>query len=263
MPVKKSCFVIISDRIDDCFQDLLSGLRTFCPSVDVAWYNSGRRQPAPPGVIAIPHSRPLKYAKITPSLFDMLEWAADQDYAWVMNVESDMAFIKPGFEKFVEEQLKDVDYIAPGFRTHIPDISEWPAYRSLRAELPELLTILGMSHTNRCFNPGQVFSHTYFRTLTSSEIYADIRAFVERNQRPDRSFTLQELILPTLVDRFGLSARPYPDDVAIFNRYRPYLSAYDIELAERHPDAYFIHPVRREVQDPVRSFVKKLALSAG
>lgn len=255
--VAKICFVVISDTVDDSFSDLTRGLRAFCPTADIAWYNSGRRRPALSGVIEIPRSRPLKYAKITPAFFDVLEWAGEQDYDQVINVETDMAFIKPGFLGFIEEQMKSVDYLAPRLRYRTPEVTQWRPYRSLQGELPELLSILDMPYTNRCFNPGQVFSRRYISKLLSSEIYPEIRGFVERNQGPGRSYTLQEVILPTLADRLDLSSGTYPNEMAVFNRYRPYQGPYDLELARDNPSAYFLHPVRRSGEDAVRAFARR------
>ncbi len=259
----KTCFVIISNRIDDSFSELVNGLRAFCNPADIAWYNSGSRQPAPSGVIEVSPSRPLKYAKITPAFFDVFEWAGGQDYDYVVNVETDMAFIKPGFLSFVEDQMADIDYLAPGLRHRTPTMTQWRPYRSLQAERAELLSILGMSYTNRCFNPGQVFSRRYISALLSSDVYPDIRGFVERNQWPERSYTLQEVILPTLADRLGLAARSYPREMAVFNRYRPYQGPYDLELSRGNSDAYFLHPVRRGADDPVRVFATEQMEHAG
>lgn len=254
----KTCFVVVNDQVDNSFSDLVRGIRTFCPEADIAWYYSGPRRRELDGLITVPRARPLKYAKITPAFFDVLEWAAEQDYDHIVNVETDMTFIRPGFLRFVEGQMQDVDYLAPRLRRRTPAVSQWPAYRSLRSELPELLSLLGMTYTNRCFNPGQVFSRRYASAVVSSDIYPALRGFVERNQRPGRSNTLQELILPTLADRFELSSRTYPDDLAVFNRYRPFQGTHDLALARDHPDAYFLHPVRREDDDPVRVFSRAL-----
>ncbi|GAA2205003.1 hypothetical protein GCM10009850_006530 [Nonomuraea monospora] len=192
-----------------------------------------------------------------PAYFDIFEWAAGQDYDHVITVETDMVFIKPGFTRFIAEQMKDADYLAPGLRRNIPASSQWPAYLSLKPELPELLSILGMTHTNRSFSPGQVFGRDYLRAVVTSDIYPALRGFVERNQRAGHSYSLQELLLPTLADRFGLTARSYPDAISLFNRYRPFQTAQDLALALDHPSAFFLHPVARTPDDQVRALVRE------
>lgn len=258
----RTCFVVISDTVDEAFEDLVLSLRSFCPSADIAWYNSGPQRETPFGLRRVFPGRPLKYMKITPSFFDIFEWTMEQDYDQIVNVETDLAFIKPGFLQFIEGQMKDVDYLAPGLRHRIPRISLWPAHRTLAGERQELADILGISHVNRCFSPAQVFGRGYISAVLSSHNYPALRAFVERNQHPQRSWTLQELLLPSLADSVGVMSRSYPAHMAPFNRYRPHQAACDLAIAETVSDAYFLHPIRRNGDDPVRSYVKGLVRNA-
>ncbi|MEH0542274.1 hypothetical protein QA802_04015 [Streptomyces sp. B21-105] len=254
-----TCFVIISNTVDDAFEDLVLGLRAFCPEADIAWYNSGTRRDTPFGLRRVSCDRPLKYMKITPCFFDIFEWSISQNYDQVINLETDMVFIRPGFLEFIAQQMKEVDYVAPGLRRNIPPVSLWPAYRTLSSERAELSAILGTDHLNRCFSPSQIFGRGYVSALLSSGNYARIRSFVERNQQPGRSWTLQELILPSLADSVGATSRPYPLRMATFNRYRPFQAPIDLEIAQTVSDAFFLHPVRRAGDDPVRRHARNLA----
>jgi hypothetical protein len=258
----KTCFVVISNTVDDAFEDLVLSLRRFCPSADIAWYNSGVQRETPFGIRRVLGGRPLKYMKITPAFFDIFEWAAREECDRIVNVETDLAFINPGFLEFLQRQMRDVDYLAPELRCRIPQVSLWPAYRTLAGERQELAEILGMSYLNRCFSPAQVFGRGYISAVLSSDIYPRIRAFVERNQQPQRSWTLQELLLPSLADSIGVTLRSYPAHMARFNRYRPHQAPLDLNTARTASDAYFIHPVRRNDDDPVRSHIKELVRNA-
>ena len=260
------CIVICDHRNDAYLQDLIDGIRRFCPRSDIAWYNSGHEQP-PPGsagmsLMTMPQSRPLDYAKVTPFFLDMFEWAAGRDYDYIVNAETDLAFVQPGFERFVAELMKEADYLAPGYARDVPGASRWRPYRSLRGELPELLAILGATSTHRCFSPGQVFSARYFGKLLTSTWYPELRNFVSRNQEPGRSFSLQEVLLPTAADVLGLRATSYPAHLASVNRYRPYHAAASILRARATRDAYFIHPVRRDEADGARDIARRLARQA-
>jgi hypothetical protein len=205
----------------------------------------------------------LEYAKVTPFFFDVFEWAVHQNYEYIVNVESDMAFIGPGFGQFLAEFMPGVDHLAPGFSRRTPPTSRWRPYRSLRPELAELLAILGTDFTNRCFSPGQVFSARYFTALLESPIYPALRAFVERNQLPGRSFTLQEVLLPTLPDVLGLTVQDYPAHMSRFNRYRPYHARASVEEASQRANIHFVHPVRRDENHPARQFVRALLTEQG
>ncbi|WP_055494457.1 hypothetical protein [Streptomyces sp. TP-A0356] len=256
------CLVVLDHGPDEFFDDLVRGIRRFCPDADVHWYDSGPvdrpATSAPADVPRLECSRPLTYAKVTPFFFDMLEWAADQPYDYVVNAESDMAFVNEGFEDFLASAMADHDYLAPRFVRGIPKTSRWRPYRSLRPELPELFEILGIDHMNGAFSPGQVFTPRYIHTLLGSACYPRLREFVARNQELGKSFTLQEVLLPTLPDVLGLRARDYPAHMTAYNRYRPYHAASSVASAHRSGDVPFVHPVRRDPGHAARRFVRAL-----
>ncbi len=260
------CIVLCDHRNDLYLQDMIDGIAALCPRTNIAWYNSGDEPPRPgsvgTSVAMLPRSRPLQYAKVTPFFLDMFEWAAGQPYDYVVNAETDMAFIQPGFEWFIAQAMNEADYLAPGYVRDTPRTSRWRPYRSLRPELPELLSILGIGITHRCFSPGQVFSTRYIETFLGSAWHSELRGFVSRNQDPSRSFSLQEVLLPTAADALGLAARGYPAHLAAVNRYRPYHPAASILRARETPDAYFVHPVRRDETDGARQIVRQLARQA-
>lgn len=253
------CFVVLDQHNGRCFRELVAGVRRFVPEADIAWYDSGEGGgPLPPGVRRLECSRPLRYAKVTPFFLDLLEWAASSDYCWVVNLESDMAFVQPGFASFVSDALRSADHLACGLRRDTPPTSRWRPYRSLRRELPELLAILEVDSTHACFSPGQAFSRRYARTVVNSAMYPRLRAFVARNQDPDASFSLQEVLLPTLSDSLGLTSAGYTERAEYFNRYRPYHAAASVRRAACEPGVYFVHPVRRDPADGGRQAVGKL-----
>ncbi|MEV6927404.1 hypothetical protein AB0M46_23265 [Dactylosporangium sp. NPDC051485] len=261
------CVVIADHRHDQYLTDLVRSLRVFAPTVDVAVYNAGDAErliahPVYEDIRVLPMSRRLLYAKVTPFFLDLFEWAGLEEYDYVVNAETDMAWIKPGFEDFIAEAMRGYDYMGPGFLRGTARTSKWRPYRSLRPELPELHALLGVAGTNRCFSPAQVFSAKYINALLSSPFYDDLKRFVIRNQAPDKSFTLQEVLLPTLVDALSLTGRDYPGHLATVNRYRPYHAARSVVHAVGVPDAYFVHPIRRDEQDPARIAARQIIAGA-
>lgn len=256
------CFAVLEHRADEYLRDVVANLRAFCPTADVVLYWSGRPERCPDDVPVVPASRPLAYGKLAPFFLDTFEWAADRDYDYVVNVESDMFLVRPGFPEFLDEAMRGYDYLGCQFHRGISRTSQWKPYRSLwrKPELPHLLSVLGLEHLNQCFNPGQVFGIEYVRRLLASPSYSDIRRFVERNQGGGRSYALEEILLPTLVDHLGLRARAYPATANKANRFRPYLSLAELTQAAADPDVYFVHPVRREEDDPARQAARRLVV---
>jgi hypothetical protein len=259
----KICIVILDHRNSRYLQDLIDGIRFSCPDADIAWYNSGEHPPAPgtpaAGLPMLPNSRPLRYAKVTPFFFDMFDWAAGQPYDYIVNAETDMAFIRPGYHRFITEAMRDADYLVTRFQRGLPPDTRWAPYLNLVPDLPELFGILGIQSLNKGFSPAQVFSARYVASLVGSPWYADLRGFIARNQDPGKSRTLQELLVPTLADVLGLRVRDYPAQFSPFNRYRPYQSLENVLAARATKDAYFVHPVLRDEADPARQAVRQFA----
>jgi hypothetical protein len=198
-------------------------------------------------------SRPLGYAKVTPFFFDALEWFANgTSFDVMVNVESDMVFTGSNLGAYYKRILDGYDYVVPRFVRNVKPLSKWRPFRSLKAELPELASILGRRDFNGGFSPGQVFTRRYAETILQAKPYQQIRDFVERNQAPTCSYTLQEVLLPTLGDMWGLRARDYPAVDIRFNRYRPYHSVNSYRSAIAH-GAPLIHPIRRDLTDRARA----------
>ena len=150
--------------------------------------------------------------------------------------------------------------MASRYRTGTAKTSRWRPYRSLRPDLPALLDLVGVEQTDQAFSPGQVFSRRYVEALLSAEWYPELREFVVDNQIGERSFSLQEVLLPTLARALGLRACAYPPTWERYNRYRPYLAASAIREAMAQ-GVSLIHPVRRDADDPARRLVRSLACS--
>lgn len=257
--ISQAAVVIIAHDVDDYLTDLLIGLKRFCPAARVAWFDSG----VDPGrhrvaVERIRASRPLPYARVTPAFFEIFEWFVGTDASLVVNVETDAAFVAPGYLPAMGRLLEGTDYVASRYRTGTSSTSRWRPYRTLKPYLPELLDLLSVDQTDQAFSPGQVFSRRYVETLLSADWYPKLRKFVTDNQVRERSFTLQEVLLPTLVRALGLRARAYPAKWERYNRYRPYLAASAVREAVSQ-GVSLVHPVRRDADDPARRLARSLA----
>ena len=251
---------ILAHDDEDSLRDLVVNVRHFCPEAQLVLYNSGLDPElgACLGLEAFPAPRRLIYTKVTPFFLDLFEWAVSEgrSFDYLVNLETDMLFIRKGFACFLAEVMKESDYMAPWFRRHTAKMSKWRPIRSLRPELRDWYRLFGFEHTHRGFSPGQVFSRAYVETLVSHPAYPEIRRLVGQN----RSYSLQEVLVPTLVDFLGMRGRSYPTELDPVNRYRPYQAVSGVRRALALSDAYFIHPVRRAPADPSRTYIRALTL---
>lgn len=257
--ISQVVIVVVAHVVDDYFTDLLAGIRRFCPTARVAWFDSG-----PPGgpdradVERIPASRPLKYARTAPSFLEIFEWLVSTNANLAINVETDLAFIGHDYLPAVQGLVAGADYMASRYRTGTSKTSKWRPYRSLSPDLPTLLDLIGVDETDEAFSPAQVFSRRYVEALLAATWYPKLKEFVVDNQVRERSFTLQEVLLPTLARALGMRARAYPAAWERYNRYRPYLAASAIHAAMRQ-GVPLVHPIRRDAEDPARKLVRGLA----
>jgi hypothetical protein len=250
--------VILAHADRNSLRSTVENARAFCPRARLLFYNSGpdphlgRSLP----VEHFPKPRTHEYARITPFFLELFEWAVRTGDAFdaIVNLETDLLFIRPGYEAFVEDALERADYVAPNLIRHRPLQSYWRPLRSLRPEFERWFDLLGFRHFHGSFSPAQIFSRRYVQTLVGHRGYRDLCYLVGQN----RSFSLQEVLFPTLTDFLGLRLEGYPAAHRTSNRYRPYQAVAGVKRALAIPDAHFVHPVRRPEHDPARRFIGEL-----
>ena len=256
--MKNIITIILAHNDEPSLRDTVENFRHFAPHLQLVLYNSGDDAQLGKmlGIQLFPKPRRLYYAKIALFFFDVFEWLLRDHvpFDYVMNAETDMLMIRRGFEDFVTKQMVDCDYLAPDMRRFTHRRSRWRPIRSLRPELPQWYQLFGFEYTHRAFNPGQIFSRRYVETLVHNPKYLDIVKLTKSNL----SFTLQEVLMPTLADFLVVSGKSYPAELTPVVRYRPYQAIRGVKRALSLPNAYFVHPVQREINNPTRAFIRSL-----
>jgi hypothetical protein len=163
-------------------------------------------------------------------------------------------FIRHGFEKFLENYMNDSDYLVQWFQKYTPKESTWRPIGSLRPELSNWYDFFGFEYTHRGFNPGQTFSAKYIEKLVSHPKYGQLLDLINKN----KSYTLHEVLFPTVTDFLGLEGKSYPEQLKSIIRWRPYQALSGVNTALLTEDAYFIHPIKLNLDDPARRLVRSL-----
>jgi hypothetical protein len=251
--------VIMAHAHQPALADLVHTVRVFCPRADIVLYNSGDDPALGAGLDLerVPDVRRYDYARVAPMFFDTFEWAVGSGRLFdaIVNLETDLLFIRPGYEDFVGAAMARADYLAPNLVRHRRLSAYWRPMRSLRPEFDHWFEVLGFRYLHGAFSPAQVFSRRYVTALVRHPSYHDLRRLAETTM----AFSLQEIIFPTLTDFLGLRLAGYPDSHQKSNRYRPYQAVTGVQRALAIPDAHFVHPVRRDANDPARRFILDLA----
>lgn len=238
--------------------DMIGNVWKYCPEAMILLYNSGDSPDLGKGlpVIQVTPARRLCYARITPYFLDLFQFLENEaiPYDYVVHLDSDVLFIRPGFEAFLRDAMVEYDYMAPNFRRCTSRKSQWRPFRSLKPELSEWYRFLGFEYTNEGFNVGQVFSRKYVQCLLGCPTYHTLLALVSQNQ----SYTLHEVLFPTLADYLALQARSYPAELREVIRFRPHHSIASVKRALLLESAFFLHPIKREPDNPARAFILSL-----
>lgn len=239
-------------------KEMVENIRKYCSHCNILLYNSGDN-PDLGKDLKLDEITPVKklcYTKITPYFIDLFEWVETNNYPYdyIINLETDALFIKHGFEEFLFSSMMNNDYMAPNFKKFTSHKSQWRPIKSLRPELPDWYKVFGFAHTNEGFNVGQIFSRNYIIKLLSNSSYPEIKRLVTQNA----SFTLHEVLFPTLVDFLRLDAVSYPDELKEVIRFRPYHGVASVKRALNLKNAFFMHPIRREMDDSAREYIRNL-----
>lgn len=255
---KKYALVILAHDKPEILEGMIRNIRHFCPNFDVLLYNGGDDPALGENldVVRIQPSRRLYYARIIHFFFDTFEWLAlnNLNYDYVTNIDSDVLFIRSGFDSFLDSFMGNADYLAQKFNRYTPYKSTWRPFHSLKPELTDWYQLFEFEYTNQAFNPGQTFSAKYIDKLLNFHKYGELKKLIKKNQ----SYTLHEVLFPTLVDVLSLSAKAYPHNLDPINRWRPYQAVSGITRALLTPDAYFVHPVPMYIDNKARRLVYSL-----
>lgn len=251
-------FVILEHQNHSALRDLVGNLNVFCPDDRIMLYNSGTDASlgADLDIEHFPNPRVFLYARIAGFFLHLFEHliASGDTFDAVVNLETDMAFIRPGYRNFIARALQQGDYLAPNLVRERRLDAYWRPLRSLRPEFETWFDFFGFRHWHGSFSPAQVFSRRYVETLVAHPRYDELRQLVQAN----RSFTLQEVLYPTLCDFLGLRLEGYPVAHTTSNRYRPYQAVSGVKRALAIEDAYFVHPVRRDPNDAGFRYIREL-----
>src|SRR5437868_1896780 len=178
-------FVILAHTDHASLEELVDNVRVFCPRARMLLYNSGENSRLGSN-LSIPRfqsPRRYGYARITPFFFDVFEWAvrSGDGFGAIVNLETDLLFIRPGYQDFVKKWLACADYLAPNLVERRSLKTRWRPMRSLRPEFKRWFEFFGFQYWHGTFSPAQVFSRRYVKTLVEHDRYAELRRLAEEN----------------------------------------------------------------------------------
>lgn len=247
----KVLFALLVHEDEEVLAAQLENIKQFNKSAEIVLYNGGtdgsfgeRFQ-----LSICPYSRPLKWGFLAPYLWDVMRWLEELrvPYDYLVNLDSDMLFIKHGFAEYLDQKMKNADCMGWHLKKATPKFKHSGNYviRSMWKKWEIWQPFFHTSYFLRYFNPGQVYRHSIVRRMLSSVHIQQVEHLFQ--QAP--VFALEEMFFVTLSSACGGRVKEYPRDAKRRRKYfavrgSKAISSVELEKARWDPHYYWVHPVK-------------------
>ncbi|TKK69871.1 glycosyltransferase [Ilyomonas limi] len=270
----KNVYACLVHEDENCIIDLVRNLHYHDRASVILLYNGGEntnlfKSQFPYnrfGAIIHPKPCPVKHGYLHPFALDCMQFALENlSFDTFTCVDSDQLLIRSGYREYVGAFLSSASDI--GMFSNKPkristddatDSDVWPAIQAFQEydlwkpflkQFPK-----GESQfVHWTFWPSSVFMADAVRDL--------IKLFKENKQLQEimtktTIWATEEVILPTLVKLMGydIVANPCSYD---FVKYKKSYTLQDAACAFNKTDAYWIHPVERKYEHPLRKYIRE------
>lgn len=269
--MKKNIFAILAHNEPDSVYDLISNLQMFDPSSHIILYDGGKdrivlsRSEAwrKLSVDVVKNVSPQSWGCLHGFAIDCIDHIGNRSYDTLTFVDSDQLLIQPGYSEFLTKNAPPefgVLSIFPhrhGIDSNILCVRELHEDRKIWMPYLTRFRHWEEAFVRWTFWPGTVLSADAARAI-AAEFRTDLLA---ATLRQSRAWATEECILPTVSALLG-----FPEVLTPFNRdwcrYRTPWSTADIDNATSTAGAFFVHPIRRSMDDPVRQYIRELSLKS-
>jgi hypothetical protein len=268
-PPLRNVFACLVHESPECVIDLVRNLRHLDPPSTIVLYNGSKN----PGLLdgafpferygaeAHPAPRPMEWGRLHDFALDCMRFAlARGPFDTLTIVDSDQLALRPGWSAHLAAFLAgqpDVGMLGNSAGVQPPHTNIPPA-RMAHAEAELWRPFV------RHFADGEAkFVHWSFwptTVFTAAAARGLVELFDGDDQlrqivRASRIWATEEVILPTLVALLGhrVAASPYSYD---FVKFRTPYSVQQLDGALDRPDVFWLHPVPRRYEDPLRRHVR-------
>jgi predicted O-methyltransferase YrrM len=259
---------LVHERLD-CVIDLVRNLRTLDPDSLILLYNGGRDHTLLSsgfpferyGAVVHPSPQPLAWGKLHPFALDCIRFAQSNfEYATLTIVDSDQLALRSGYSAYLHSFLQDRSNVgmlgncsAPqSFRTHIPPAQTAHQEKHLWLPLLRRFPDGESKFVHWSFWPSTVFTASAARELLD---LFDSDSMLQSIMAESRIWATEEIVLPTLLALLGFEIFNSPCNYQ-FVQYRRRFSVPQLKTAAVRRDIFWVHPVPRSYDDPLRTFVR-------
>lgn len=267
----KNVYACLVHENADCIIDLVRNLHYHDPESVILLYNGGQnpnllKGPFPYekfGVVRYPTPIPVKWGELHQFALDCMDFALKNFSADILTVvDSDQLLLKNNYTQHVSNFLNLKNNI--GMLSNMPEhitIDHTHIHPSVQAFKEYDLWKPFIQH----FKDGESkFLHWTFwpsTVFTADAMNAMVNLFKTNAQLKDimmksRIWATEEVVLPTIVALLGFEITTNPCSYEFVN-YKKSYSLEDIKNALHHTNAYWIHPVERRYDNPLRKMIRQ------
>lgn len=253
----------------DCVIDLCRNLRSVDPDSTILLYNGGRdagllardRTLDRLGVVVHPKPRPMRWGFLHDFALDCMRLAqAEHPFDTLTIVDSDQLALRPGWTAAIRERLLQETNVGllGSNAARLPSETGNPAAITAWREVDLWRPFLERfpdgedKFVHWSYWPGTVLSADAARALVD---LFDRDLQLREIMRQSHLWVTAEILFPTLTALLGFRVAQSPDGYR-YVRDRHGYAASELESALAEPDAYWVHPIRRRPDDPLRTAIR-------
>jgi glycosyltransferase involved in cell wall biosynthesis/predicted O-methyltransferase YrrM len=256
---------------ENCIIDLVRNLNYQDPDSIILLYNGSNN----PGLInshfdykkygAVIHPGPVpqKHGYLHQFALDCMQYALENfSFDTLTIVDSDQLCIRPGYSEYLSEFFSSATNVGmlsmmampvlPDNKTNLVAAAAFKEYE-LWKPLVESYPDGKNKFVYWTFWPSTVFTAGAARDLV--KMFKENK-LLQQIMKETKIWATEEIIFPTLISLlgYGIAANPCSYD---FVKYRRNYTTTDINSAMKRPDVYWIHPVPRQYEQPIRKYIRE------
>lgn len=248
----------------ECIVDLIRNLRYFSPNSLIILYQGGLQSDLledfpfeKMGVKICPDAKPMKWGWLHNYALDCMKYALSFcTFDAFTIVDSDQLCIKKGYAEKVSQFFQKnpgLGILTNQAQKQIPPNLEDPSvqmYQEKELWEPFLASLPQGKNAFMywCFWPSTCFAYKACRDLVK---LFDESEVLKKILNTTKIWASEEVLFPTLVKALGYEIAQNPCSYK-YVQYQKEYSLQDLSQAFAHPNAYWMHPVPRDIQHPIR-----------
>ncbi|MGQ7885101.1 hypothetical protein [Paenibacillus sp. WC2504] len=243
---KRVMFALLAHKDEHVLAAQIENIRKFNPEAGIVLYNGGEDSQFGKGMNAAicEYSRHLTWGHLAPFLWDVMKWLDEHkvNYEYLVNLDDDMLFVKPGFEAYLDQTMRGYDCMGWDMQTcrSVHDADNMNK-QSMWEEWGRWGSLFQTDHFVRYFNPTQVYRRGIVKKMLKA---ADV-SLVDQWLSESQVVALEEFFFVTFAASLGGKCREFPRDQRLnVMRHEHEIEQNEAHAAMHHYMYHTIHPVK-------------------